>query len=810
MKLDRRGFIKLIVGGAAGFHLTPLPWKLIDDSAIWTQNWPWVPKVARYPDISYNPTVCTLCEGGCGVKVRLVNGKKTIKVEGLTTAPVNQGKVCPVGAAGPQYQYGLARFAGPLKRIGSRGSGAYAKISWDEALKTVGDRLTELRNDGQAHTVVMISGRGNDLTKSLAKRFMDAYGSPNLVDMPSLRESRAFAEKAQFGRECDLGYDLENAKYILSFGCGLIEGWGSPIRSIRTYSGWRGEGSAKLVQVDTYASLTASKADEWAPVAPGTEGALALGLANFLIENELYNKEFVDQYTFGFEDFKRMVLNEYTPAKVSAITGLKVDVIERLAKEFGEAERPVAIAGKGKGAMPTPVYDLMAVQALNALVGNINQPGGVIVKKELPLAPWPEPELDPAAEEGLAAPRLDLAGTEKYPLTSSLLNELVESINTGRFYPVNVLILDRANPDYFGADPAAFRKALSKIPLVVTLSNAADDTSIQADMVLPESANFEGPAISMNPPTLPYPLFGAGGPVLSDSRFDTKPAGDILINLAQAVGDAVGEAILFESLPDAVAMSAAGLFESGRGKVAVIEEEGEIPGEEFGEEIEALEFGDDIEFLDALVAGLFWYDPSFEFGEMAGAFQTPSAKFEFVSQTIQSALYDYIADKGEEAALADMGFSGSLDQVFMPHFEPYVSVEASSKYPLVLAPVEQFKLVTSSIGNAPYLTKLVEDNTLTGDDLVVQINPLTAEGLHLAEGDKAWLKTKKGRLAVRVHLFEGARPDVVYAPLGLGHSGFGYYLRGKGVNPMEIVEAKVDPLSGQAVWWGTRANLTKV
>jgi hypothetical protein len=138
-----------------------------------------------------------------------------------------------------------------------------------------------------------------------------------------------------------------------------------------------------------------------------------------------------------------MVLNEYTPAKVAAITGLSVEVIGRLAREFGEAEGAVAIAGKGKGAMPTPVYDLMAVQALNALVGNINQSGGVIVRKELPLAPWPEPEPDPVAEEGLAAPRLDMAGTEKYPLTSSLLNELIESINTGRFYPVNVLILDR-------------------------------------------------------------------------------------------------------------------------------------------------------------------------------------------------------------------------------------------------------------------------------------------------------------------------------------------------------------------------------
>ncbi|MDY6850510.1 MAG: molybdopterin oxidoreductase, partial [Thermodesulfobacteriota bacterium] len=102
MKLDRRGFIKLAVGAAAGIGLTPLPWKLTDDIAIWTQNWCWVPRLIRYPDLTYARTVCTLCEGGCGIKVRVANEKQTVKVEGSETAPVNQGKVCPIGAAGPQ------------------------------------------------------------------------------------------------------------------------------------------------------------------------------------------------------------------------------------------------------------------------------------------------------------------------------------------------------------------------------------------------------------------------------------------------------------------------------------------------------------------------------------------------------------------------------------------------------------------------------------------------------------------------------------------------------------------------------------
>ena len=806
MKVNRRGFIKFAVGAVAGIHLTPLPWKIIDDVAIWTQNWPWVPRVTRYPDLAYAATVCSLCNGGCGINVRLVNDQKTIKAEGLPAAPVNQGKVCPMGAAGPQYQYGLGRFETPLKRLGARGSGSYVKISWEEAFQEVGSKLMELREQGKANSVVLISGRRNDLSRALSERFMAAYGSPNLVHMPSLEATRSVSEKAQFGWDNGLGYDLENAKYVLSFGCGLIEGWGSPVRSIQAYSGWRGKGGTQLVQVDSRATLTASKADNWLAVAPGTEAALALGLAQVIIKENLYDRDFVYANTFGFDEFKALLESEYTPDKVEAITGLSAKVITRMAREFAGSKAPLAIAGRGSGAMPTPVSELMAVMALNALVGNINQPGGVIVRKDLPLTEWPALEPDAAAQQGLASPRLDLAGSDKYPLSGSLLTELIESIDQGRYYPVEMLILDQADPSFFGADPAAFRRVLSKIPLVVTLSSQADDTSIMADIVLPQTSNFEGPVEAINPPTLPYPLFGAGQAVF-ESRFDTLPAGDIYLKLADAVGDGLADGLPFESHEDMVAQTAAGLFQSGRGKVA--DSEGEAPGAEFGTEVDVSEFDSEDDFLEALKKGLFWYDPAFEFGDVAGAFKTPSGKFEFVSQTLQNALYDFVSGQGEQAALAELGFSQKSSRLFMPHFEPSL-VEPDEKYPLLMVPEEQFKLVTDAKGNAPYLTKLLEETTLKNNNLVVNIHPETAKALHIGEGDRVWLSTRKGKMAVLVHLFDGARPDVIYAPIGLGHIGYGYYLRGKGANPMEYVEAKTDPLSGQALWWGTPAKLTKV
>ena len=669
-------------------------------------------------------------------------------------------------------------------------------------------KLSEIRERQEPHTVAMISGRTNDLTARLAGRFMEAYGSPNLIGMPTLKVSKSLAENAQFGKTDSIGYDLENSKYILSFGCGLIEGWGSPVRSIKAFSSWRGDKKAKLVQIDNQATLTASKADEWIAVIPGTEGALALGLAQVMVEKGLYDKDFVAENCFGFDEFAAVLAKDYTTKEVSAITGVSAEVIVKLAEEFAAAEGAVALSGKGTGAMPTPVYELMSVMALNALKGNINKKGGVIVRKDLPLKEWPEFQLDSVAEDGNSAPRLDLAQTAKYRLTGSILSEFVESVNSGRFYPVSMLILDRANPDYFGADPGAFRRALDKIPLVVSLSNMADDSSIHADIILPDTSNYEGPVDVINPPDLPYPLFGAAEAVIDKTPFDCRPAADTLIALAQEIGGSVAEAMPFNSHGEMIKYSAEGLAESGRGKV--VDPEGDVPGWEFAAEIEVSEYGETEEFMAALRTGLFWYDPAFEYGDLAGAFDTPSQKFEFVSQNLMTALNDFIKDHGERDALTALGVTKGIEQLGIPHFESYMPEGHESKFPLLMVPAEQFKLVTDYKGNAPYLTKLLEDTTLKKNNLVVHINPHTAEDLHLKDGDLAWLRTAKGRQDVQVFLFEGARPGVVYAPIGLGHSGFGIYLRGKGVNPMQICQKATDPLSGQELWWGTPASLIKV
>jgi anaerobic selenocysteine-containing dehydrogenase len=156
MKIDRRCFLSFVIGGAAGTTLSPLPWKLMDDSSIWTQMWPWTP-VPEDGEISYVDSACSLCSGGCGITVRKIE-ERAVKIEGMKDHPVNDGGICPLGLSGLQLLYGPRRVKHPLKRVGDRGSGKWAKISWDSAIAEIVKILGKLRSNNQSHTVGLISG----------------------------------------------------------------------------------------------------------------------------------------------------------------------------------------------------------------------------------------------------------------------------------------------------------------------------------------------------------------------------------------------------------------------------------------------------------------------------------------------------------------------------------------------------------------------------------------------------------------------------------------------------------------------------
>ncbi|RLC02937.1 MAG: molybdopterin oxidoreductase, partial [Deltaproteobacteria bacterium] len=439
MKIDRRCFLSLVIGGAAGTALTPLPWKMTDDSSIWSQNWPWTPVIAK-GETFYESSACTLCPGGCGITVRMIEDR-TVKIEGQTGHPVNDGGVCVLGLSGLQLLYNPNRVTRPMKRTGSRGSGRWEPISWDDAIGQVVSKLSELRENGQPQKVGCISGNRYGTVPELFKRLMTAYGSPNVMTVPSLQDSLQLTMKIMHGSDAMVGYDLENADFILSFGSGLIEGWGSPVRMFKANSGWK-ESGIETVQIEPRLSNTAAKSDQWIAIKPGTEAALAMGIMHVMINDGLYDSNFVEQHAGGFSGWKALVMEDYTPDKVTAITGVPAAMIQKLAKQFAGAARPLAICGRGQGDEPFALNETMAIHALNALVGNINRPGGVVAVPKPDYIDWPDAEMDDVAENGLTAQRIDGAGAGKYPLTSSLLNRLPDAESA---YSLEALLVSNAN-----------------------------------------------------------------------------------------------------------------------------------------------------------------------------------------------------------------------------------------------------------------------------------------------------------------------------------------------------------------------------
>ena len=503
MKIDRRKFLSglgaCVGGGAVGTMLSPLPWKVMDDVAIWTQNWPWTP-VPQDGPYTYISSVCSLCPGGCGISVRKVKNR-AVKIKGLEGHPVGNGRLCPLGLSGLQYLYGPARVKSPLKRMGKRGEGKWQPISWDAAISEISQKLKDLRGQDKPHTVAWIAGEKNGTLAGLIDRFLKVYGSPNLLRHTTAQDTVNQAAYLTQGRQGIVLWDIENADFILSFGVGLLDGGWPPGRINRLLQS--DTGGRMLIQIEPRLSDTAAKADQWVAANPGTEGVLALGIAHILIRELLYNIDFVNNATSGFEDkimdrnqvrqgFKSMVLDKYQPEKVSEITGVPVDTIFDIARRFAKAEKPIAICGRGKGQVPGSMDETLAIYYLNTLMGNIQQPGGVFVVDKPDYVRFPEPVLDKIAEKGLAQSRVDGAGTEKFPGTRNLLHRLPEIIiSANGENPIEALLVSGENPLYTLPDTKTVKKSFDKIPFIVSFSPYLDETAAYADLILPDHTYLE-------------------------------------------------------------------------------------------------------------------------------------------------------------------------------------------------------------------------------------------------------------------------------------------------------------------------------
>ena len=516
-KIDRRDFLKLVgaggVGAGAGFLLADSIKHPVEHLIPYS-----VPPEEYSPGIvTWYNTVCGMCPAGCGVSVRIREGRAK-KIEGNPLHPVSQGALCALGQAGLQVLYNPDRITAPLRLGGERGSGSFAKITWDEGIEQLAGRLAPLRQSGRGERAWMLTRGVRGHLGSLLREFMTELNSGHLLHYDFAHPQTLYAANRRFFGESTLPYyDLKNCNYLLSFGADYLGTWISPVlHSLGFGHSRQGRDGARgrFVQIEPRLSLSGASADEWVPANPGTEGILALGIAHHLLAAGAYQGANLDAWN--------AVLEGYSSSRVAEETGIPAKTLERLAEEFAHHQGALAIGGGAAASHSNGVDTLVAVNALNYLAGNLGKPGGVVFN----LAP---------ADGGVP-------GQEGY---RGML-ELIEAAHQGR---VEILILNDVNPLYSLPAAAGFEKALAQIPLIVSLSSFMDETTAMADLILPSHTYLESWGDDFPEPGVGFPVGAVAQPVVSP-LYNTRATGDTLLAVAHSIG--AQEALPWTSMEERV------------------------------------------------------------------------------------------------------------------------------------------------------------------------------------------------------------------------------------------------------------------
>lgn len=528
MKVDRRSFLGLGLGAVAGFSVSPVLLKLTDDSSIWTQNWPWTP-VPADGEVSYANSVCSLCPGSCGISIRKIDNRP-VKIEGQDEYPINDGGACMHGISGLQYLYDPSRIKTPLKKNGEK----FEEISWEDAIALVAGKLNEIRNSGSPEKFACITDKETGSVSLLFKRLTKTFGSPNYYTMPCFESYLGLTASTVHGKGMTIGFDLANSDFVLSFGAGIIEGWGSPVNCFKSNAS-RKERGAKLYQIEPRLSNTAANADKWLPAKPGTEADLALGMCALLLKNNLVSSSAASRFKGGLAKLSAQLQADYPLQKTAEITGLKESDIEETALLFAKAKMPVAVFGKGRGDGSQSLKEMVAVHTLNCLSGSINKKGGAFVwtpKKYLELS---DESLDQTAKDGVAKARL-----------GQYVHDLFEKVNSSAQPAIEALFVYQSNPCYSLHNAKSMKQAIGKIPFIVSFSSFMDETAKMADVILPLHTFIERLEDIPSGAGLAKTVVGLSKPVVKPI-FNTKHPGDILLLLTKAIGGSIAGNFAWDS-----------------------------------------------------------------------------------------------------------------------------------------------------------------------------------------------------------------------------------------------------------------------
>jgi anaerobic selenocysteine-containing dehydrogenase len=545
--MSRRAALGALAGaaGLAGCRRGWMPPE--DDPTSRAVAKPHVPGAERYGthEERWFQSSCGQCPASCGIRVRVVEGR-AVRVEGNRAHPLNEGGIGPRGLASLQGLYDADRITGPLARV----DGALVPISWADALDRLAGELAALRGRGEPERLLVWSGLERGLMHELLARFAAAYGTPNFVDgRPGHSGVLAQAMEATVGVAEVPVWGWQEARTILSVETGLLDGACQSVHFTRM-AAMRRRGSldrARIVHLGPMLDLTAYDADEWIRIRPGTGGAVALGLAGLLLAGHPDEAALPADLVDGAAGFRALAAG-FTPARVEALSGVAPRVLERLAADLWDERPSLAIVDERSLAYSNGLDTARAVLGLDAVLGGFwAEAAAVRAAAAAPLRDWPPVATDAIAAAGLARPRLD--GAAAFARARAVHETLPEAIEAGP--APAIALLHHANPAWARQQPARWRRALARIPLIVSFSPYRDDTVEElAHLVLPDHTFLERWEIATPAPALDRAIATARVPVI-EPLHDTRPSGDVVVELAARLGEPLAAALPWRTFREA-------------------------------------------------------------------------------------------------------------------------------------------------------------------------------------------------------------------------------------------------------------------
>lgn len=660
------------------------------------------------------PTFCSLCgpSMGCGLNCYVRDGR-LVRIEGMKESPVTRGKLCPKAFASAQWLYSPQRLKHPLKRIGAKGEGKFERIGWDEAIDIIAGKLKEQKERHGPESLAILSPQRRSYSEYLY-RFLIVHGSPNYGHSGICAMQRAFGFAYTIGIPMPVA-DIPNTELIIVWGANPVYA-GAPLGNLKQILDARERG-ARLIVIKPEMQPDAAKADMWVPIRPGTDGALALAMLNVIVNEKLYDAEFVARWCYGFD---KMVphIQQYTPEWAAPITGLPAGQITELARTYAKAKSACILAGNAFDQAVASNNAVRAVAILIAITGNLDRPGGNIMPAgstmPLPKTVHLRGRYTQDWVDKLVGPEMAPCFQPFMEGTTSAYYRCLDSVLTGKPYPVRAIIAPGTQPAVITRGSGRVIEALQKLDFFAVVDVMENSSMPWADVVVPVATMYE----------CDHPfeasMMGRGNWIMARNRV-VEPLGnyksdyEFWLDLGVKMG--YGEEFWHGSIEACM-----------------------------NDQLEG--FGITMEELRKHPTGIVYDMKPMVYEKYQQMFAIPSSRLSGDPYLPQGkvAIYNTIFEEN--------GFN-PLPEWVEPPESPTGTPELLEEYPLTL-----FDTHTSQVYNHGWLRNIPCLREIQPDPWL-HIHPDTARARGIEDGDWVMVTSIHGRMKVRAQYFPGIRPDTV-------------------------------------------------